>query len=215
MAFVETGATVVLEAQLTDYGKKKLYESIEGGDVGSFITKFALGDSDTDYLAITNGVDPTTLENIPIPGDFKPSLRSFALYKGTYRPGPPRIFKDGNEDDLNVEFSIALNKENKMTFNLHTEWPAAEAFPEDYTVELIGPTSIEESRWNELFSYRLINNTDGQTLEVTFHGGLQLHELTYLMGNNADLGSDFYARIIGNQSNKYTNILFQITGNRE
>ena len=207
---------VLLEAKLTDYGKKKLYESIEGGENAPFITKFALGDSDANYVATENGHLASSLTNVPQGGDFKAAPRSFALWKGKYRPGSPVIFKDGDEVDIFRDFSIqGANQrlDRVIGVELNTEWPAGQSFAEEYDIEMFGPSNFSEERWGELFSHSLSPSDGGWKLNITFHGLVNVSEIARLAGAAFDNESDFTVTITGKQTKLKTNIYFRMTAN--
>lgn len=202
MGFISGTSTVTVQARLTNYGKKKLYESIESNS-GNFVTKFALGDSDSNYVAISDGAGPLDSGFVPEAGDFQSRPRSFALYQGSYRPGKPVILVNGDPmDTVGGMLSIGGNGTRSVTFELATEWPKDEPFSEGYDYELINPTSINDERFAELFSVTML---EGNTLQVTYNGGANLAEILVLTGNFA-YESDVSVTVVGQQTKKVVDI---------
>jgi len=211
MGLIPSGNTISLEATLTDYGKQKLYESIEGGDTLPFIDSFALGDSDANYLAMENGSDVLESGHVPADTGFFAVCRSYALYSGTYRPGSPIVLKDGEDGDVYRDFSIAGGEPLTLTFQITTQWPAGELFIENYWIGLTGGSSFTQQRWNEIFTPSVINTENGTELRIAFTGNLTFPEIARLTAIGNDMETDFVVNITGKQSYKHTQILFRIT----
>ncbi len=198
MGFIESATTVNVEAKLTFKGKQRLYNLIEGD--GTFITKFGLGDSDTDYKAVpTTG--PLDSGHVPETGSFKPRPRSLVLYKGMFRPGVPVIFFDNEPGPVDREFSIGSNSEgNTLVFNVSTQWPTGENYSEDYYYELQNPTSLSDEVFDRAFTIQKI----GAQFTLTFIGNLSINELTQLVGSVGDAFTDIVITITGRSTNKRT-----------
>jgi hypothetical protein len=203
MGFITSGDTITVQAKLTTAGRRKLYQSIEGQS-GTFITKFGLGDSDANYVAIEAGAGPLVSGHVPIAGDFQSRPRSHALYRGVYRPGVPVVyFNDSPGPEVHGFISIGGGSPSISTFNLKTEWPKGEIFNEGYWHELRNPTSIEDSRFEEIFTTRI---TGDNVLELKFHGGLSLVEISQLVGSNVYGESDFMINVTGKQTRRFNRI---------
>ena len=184
MAFISGTSTVTVSAKLTDMGKKKLYESIENNSSG-FVTKFAIGDSDANYANIAAGGSSLAAGHVPEVGDFKPSIRSYALYQGVYRPGFPVVLVNdeyGTDDGITRSLSIGANEQVNFAYNLKSEWPKNEQFSEFYHVTMQNPGNIT----NEAL-YRLFTSvgplTNGQ-YAFQFNGGASDQELETLIGTS-------------------------------
>ena len=141
MGFITgTTGTVTVQAKLTDFGKEMIHGHIDGRDLSDavraamnpgekLINAFAFGDSDIDYEAIeaTDGGKPE-VNHIPEASAFSPYIRSFALQSGTYRPGFPILFIDGDTgpDPLSVTFRVPTGPPSSIdiaTFSISSEWP--------------------------------------------------------------------------------------------
>jgi len=211
MGFITgTSGTITVQAHLTNAGKKKLFNSIEGGDSSPFITKFALGDSDANYAAIDNGASTLQAGHVPESGDYNVRPRSFALYSGLYRPGVPVILHNGDpaSPESFADISIGGNEPAQLTFSIKTEWPKDESFDEDYWIRLVGPSSIDETRFAELFSATI----QGKTATLIYNGGASLTEIGKLTGSNEFVGeSDFRIEITGKQSRRWSAINVRVT----
>ena len=211
MGFISgTSGTITVQAHLTNAGKKKLFNSIEGGDSSPFITRFALGDSDANYVAIDNGSGTLAAGHVPEAGDFNVRPRSFVLYDGEYRPGVPVILHNGElaNPETVAEMSIGANDPVTLTFTIKTEWPKDASFTEDYEANLIGPSSIDKTRFNEIFSHEI----QGNTAKITYNGGINLTEIAKLTGSDEFEGeSDMMLEVIGKQSRRWSSINVRIT----
>lgn len=180
MGFIESGSTVTVEAKLTDAGKKKLYESIETNSSG-FISKFAIGDSDANYAAIVAGAGPLDSGHVPEASEFKPSIRSFALYSGQYRPGTPVILIDnqyGSDNGIIRQLSIGANETTNFLFDTKTEWPKDEAFDERYHATIQNPGNMDDRTLQRLFT--VAQTTRGWAFQ--FNGGASDQEMLILIG---------------------------------
>lgn len=207
MGFIDSATTVTVQAKLTDAGKKKLYESIENQS-GIFITQFALGDSDANYVAIDEGSGSLQSGHVPEAGDFLSKPRSFAIYKGTYRPGTPIILHDGEPGpETNATISVGANGTHVATFAIETEWPKGETFSEGYWFELRNPTNISDERFQELFSVQFLENN---VLELRYNGGANLSEVIQLVGSNSDGETDFHINITGKESRRFSRINIRV-----
>ena len=182
MGFITSATTVTVQAKLTDKGKKKLYESIESNSSG-FITKFALGDSDADYNAIELGANTLESGHVPEVSDFKPSLRSYALYQGQYRPGIPLILVNdeyGTDNGITKQFSIGSNAPTNLSFTVKSEWPKSESFTETYKIEILSSGNLSTAGiMAKLF--KLEAQTSGG-YQFKFMGSASTEELRALIG---------------------------------
>jgi len=196
MGFISGTSSVTVQAKLTDAGKKKLYESIENNSSG-FITKFAIGDSDANYGAIDAGTDTLASGHVPEASEFKPSLRSFALYQGQYRPGIPVILiggEYGSDHGTSIKLSIGANQQQQIEIVPTTEWPKDEAFEELYKLEVQNPGNLSESQMDSLFIVQ------GNTFQ--FNGNIRLSEVALLAGAyNTGNGTVVPLKVIGRTTN--------------
>ena len=190
MGFIASSTTVTVQAKLTDAGKKKLYESIET-DSSGFITKFAIGDSDANYAAIQASSGTLESGHVPEAGEFKPSIRSYALYEGIYRPGIPVILINdeyGSDAGISRQMSIGANETTSFTFKAATEWPKDEAFSETHRAYIQNPGNISEKTLSRLFTATpLTTDTDGTAAQTgewifQFNGGASDQELLMTIG---------------------------------
>lgn len=182
MGFISATTSVTVEAKLTDAGKRKLYESIENNSSG-FITKFAVGDSDANYAAIAAGTNTLGVGHVPEASGFKPGLRSFALYKGQYRPGIPVLLINGeygSDNGVTRQLSIGSNERVLITFDPTTEWPKDEAFSEAYRVFVQNPGNLTEAALHRLFT--AAGPTPAGQYAFQFNGGASDQELEILIG---------------------------------
>lgn len=180
MGFISGTSTVTVEAKLTDAGKKKLYESIETNSSG-FITKFAVGDSDANYAAISAGAGALASGHVPEASEFRPTIRSFALYQGEYRPGIPVILVDnqyGSDNGITRELSIGANEVTNFLFEGSTEWPKNEAFVEQYMAYLQNPGNMTDKTLQRLFT--VAQTPRGWAFQ--FNGGASDQEMLMLIG---------------------------------
>jgi len=205
MGLINSASTVTVQAFLTDAGKKKLYNSIENNSSG-FITKFALGDSDTNYAAIALGSSALASGHVPEACEFKPKLRSSALYQGQYRPGIPALLI--NEDygpELWTTISIGANLPINLIFNITTEWPKNSTFVEDYKLVLENPGNMTDAAFSSLFT--ISRQTNG-AYSFNFTGNASLDVLQTLIGENQDGETTIQVKVIGKTTNQslYYNI---------
>jgi len=181
MGFISSSSTITVQAKLTDAGKKKLYDSIENTNSG-FITKFAVGDSDANYAAIEAGTSQLLTGHVPEASAFKPSLRSYLLYKGNYRPGVPVILIDnqyGGNNGLTKQLSVGSNIQASVLFSPTTEWPKDEVFTESYKVSIQNPGNISQSSLDRLFT--ISYQATGQW-KFQFNGNISLDDIGILAG---------------------------------
>lgn len=139
MSFVPTGNTVEVQAFLTAKGRKKLFDSLEGGANESFVTRFALGDSDANYDAIDAGFGTLASGTVPSAGEFMPRIRSYVLYRGQYKPSPGLILVNGEykgEGGHMFEFPIGNETPRTQRYEIETEWPKGSIYGEEYAVSL-------------------------------------------------------------------------------
>jgi len=169
-----TSGTVTVQAKLTDYGKEMIHAQIDGTSMSDaimaamnpgekLINAFAFGDSDIDYEAIdaADGGIPE-VNHIPEASAFSPYVRSFALQSGTYRPGHPIVFIDGNSgpDPLSVTFRVPDNPPDSIevgAYSITTEWPENSAYDD------IFEASIESSEGSVIH-----NSTAKKAFEVVW-----------------------------------------------
>ena len=200
MGFISGTSTVTVEAKLTDAGKKKLYESIETNSSG-FITKFAVGDSDANYAAVAAGSGSLEAGHVPEASEFKPSIRSFALYKGQYRPGIPVILVDneyGSDNGIIRQLSIGGNVTTNFLMDIKTEWPKDEAFSEGYSLTIQNPGNLSDEQMRRYFT--VAQTTRGWAFQ--FNGGLNLQDLTIIMGAfNSGGYTTIPVKIVGRTTN--------------
>ena len=201
MGFLTTGTTVEVTATLTDAGKKKIYESIEH-DSSGFVTKFAIGDSDNDYAATAGGA--VRCYRIPEPSDFKPNIRSFALYTGQYRPGIPVLLINdeyGTDNGVTTLLSIGANVQTQFLYNITTEWPKNEAFSDEYTVILQNPGNLSLVALMAQY-ISLGYNVAEQRWIFQFSGGASIEQLRMLIGEPGSGNSTTIpVKIIGKTTN--------------
>lgn len=182
MGFIQSASTVTVSAKLTAEGKKKLFESIESNSSG-FITKFALGDSDANYAAITAGAGTLESGHVPEASDFRPEIRSFALSSGQYRPGIPVLLINGEygtDDGVHTSISIGANEAVQVRFEVTTEWPKNEAWVEGYKIEVLNPGNLSGDLFDRLFT---VVNTSVTGSVFQYNGGIaNIEELSQLIG---------------------------------
>lgn len=202
MGFIASASTVTVEAKLTDDGRKKLYKSIEG-DSNGFITKFTMGDSDSNYAAIVAGTPTLESGHVPETSDFKPNIRSFILYSGKYRPGIPVILINDNyapDNGLSNSISIGANTVTRLDFGLKTEWPKNSLFMEDYKIILQNPGNMSEVAFSSIFT--ITKNADGN-YSFVFNGASQ-SDLDVLIGESKIGETTIPIKIIGKSTNQIT-----------
>jgi len=207
MGFISSATTVSVEAKLTDAGKRKLYESIENNSSG-FVSKFTIGDSDTNYAAVDAGAGPLDTGHVPEASDFKPEIRSFALYEGVYRPGIPVILVNdtyGSDNGVTASMSIGVNEQIQMPFTLKTEWPKNENFDEFYSVVISEPTSLAGLTFQSLFMV-VSSPMTGNIFQ--FNGGATAQELINLLGADHLGSSTIPIKIIGRTT--HAQVVFNI-----
>ena len=187
MGLISGSSTVTVQAKLTDAGKKKLYDSIEMGNSG-FITKFAIGDSDANYASIDAGGSVLASGHVPEVSGFRPSIRSFALYKGQYRPGVPIILVDGQYgSDNGISRSLSIGGINSapdqrisILFDVTTEWPKDEQFVETYKIEIQNPGNLTSERLNRYFT--AFYHQLAKQFAFSLNGPLNITDLHLLSG---------------------------------
>lgn len=203
MGFISGTSTVTVQAKLTDAGKKKLYQSIETNSSG-FVTKFAVGDSDANYAAIAAGTSTLAAGHVPEASAFKPSLRSFALYQGVYRPGVPVVLIDGeygSDAGITRNMSIGGNVATNFAFRPTTQWPKDEEFSEYYKVTIQNPGNISQEMMNKFFT--VAHLTTGQWA-FQFNGGLSISDIPILAGAyGTGNGTVVPIKVIGTTTNAY------------
>ena len=207
MGFISSASTVTVQARLTKAGKKKLYDSIESQS-GQFITRFSLGDSDANYVAIDNGSGALSSGHVPEAGDYIPKPRSSVLYNGSFRPGSPMVFHNGSPGpETDATISINGSNQSVWTYAITTQWPKGEDFAEEYWTELKNPLNINEDRFRSAFTIRMVNRN---TLELTYHAdNLTLVDIIQLVGNGAG-ETDFHINITGKESRRFSRIKFRV-----
>jgi len=181
MGFISSSSTITVQAKLTDAGKKKLYDSIEQGGFG-FISKFALGDSDSDYAAIDAGVPALESGYVPEVSGFKPSLRSYVMYKGVRNPEVAMILINneyGTNNGVSRDISIATNLPVSFEMNIKTEWPKDTIYQENYIVEIENTGNLTPETLARFFSIANI----GQKWLFGFLGGLSPQDMVTLIGS--------------------------------
>ena len=203
MGFISSSSTITVQAKLTDAGKKKLYESIENTNSG-FITKFAIGDSDANYAAIDAGGATLRSGHVPEASAFKPSLRSYVLYKGEYRPGVPVILIDnayGSNNGITRQMSIGGNAQTNFAFRPTTEWPKDEVFTENYKVTIQNPGNISQAQLNRFFTVAMVPSG---MWGFQFNGGLNLSDIAILAGAfGSGNGTVVPLKVLGLTTNAY------------
>jgi hypothetical protein len=206
MGFISGTSTVTVQAKLTDAGKKKLYDSIENTASG-FITQFAIGDTDANYAAIDAGASALSAGYVPEASGFRPSIRSFALYKGQYRPGIPVLLIDGAYgSDNGVTKSLSIGNmmgpvSKSLTFEVTTEWPKDDSFSETYKVVIQNPGNISEDRLNRYFT---LSQLGGGRWSFQFNGFPTISEIPLLAGAyGTGNGTVVPIKIIGGTTNAY------------
>lgn len=180
MGFITSATTVNVTAVLTNAGKEKLYNSIEGGSNARFITQFALGDSDSNYAAIDAGTPKLASGHVPEASEFVPAPRSFALYQGRYRPGFPVLLVNGAPGpEVFTTMSIGNNEPTSMQFRLTSEWPKNTSIEEGYMAVVQYPTTLPATSFRNLFT--MTNNGSG-LYTFAFNGNATEHDLLTLIG---------------------------------
>lgn len=221
MGFVSSSSTVTVQAFLTAAGRKKLFDSLETVNE-PFITKFALGDSDTNYAAVDAGYGALPTGLVPQPGEWKPQIRSFLLAQGSYKPSVAHVIVDGRYGGAEGHyrtFPIGANVANQQKYKIETEWPKGTRYAEEYKVSynLAGTTGglSDAALFNELFDITFVANEqqsagDSRTsvgeLWLTFRGGMDQSMLNAIIGADEETnnGWTLEARIEGLDSQTVT-----------
>jgi len=207
MGFISGTSTVTVQAKLTDAGKKKMYESMQNGNSG-FVEKFAIGDSDTNYVAIDAGGSVLQSGHVPEATGFRPTFRSFALYKGMYHPGTPVILIDkdyGGDNGIFRKLSIgginsASNKQIYILFDVTTEWPKDEPFIETYKFEVQNPGNMTDDVLSKMFTTFYHGSAQKTAFMVT--GPLSIDQLSLIYGESGSgNGTTVPVKITGLVSN--------------
>lgn len=205
MGFIASSSTVSVYAKLTDAGKKKLYDSIERGSSG-FVTKFGLGDSDTDYVAIDAGTPTLSSGYVPEVSNFKPAIRSFAMYTGIRNPSIPMILINGDygtNTGIYRDLSIASNQSSTISFTVSTEWPKDTTYSENYSVEIQNTGNLTQEKLNQFFTLaQPAQRLPRTTWAFAFNGGLSTEDLVTLIGafTNGNNGTIVPIKITGKVS---------------
>lgn len=207
MGFISGTTTVSVQAHLTDIGKEKLYQSIQGDIQGGFITEFALGDSDCNYKTVDLY---GTLEsgNVPEASDYNPMLRSKALYTGDYIPGVP-VLSVNEEYGFEVwqTMSIGANEQIYTLLNMKTEWPKNTIISEGYITSIVNPGNITDEALARLFFVTLLPN--GQ-YAFQFNGSASDVELDVLLGPDRLSSTTIPIRFTGRKSNKSIMVMIEL-----
>ena len=208
MSFVSSSSTVTVKAFLTAAGRKKLFDSLETTNE-PFITKFALGDSDANYASIAAGYGILNSGFVPSPGEFKPRIRSFALYQGQYKPSVAHILisgRYGGSEGHYRTFPIGSNEIAETTYTIETEWPRKSKYDEDYAVSYsIAGTSSNALTAGVLARYfRFVFGNNA--LFIQFLGGMDLSTLQNIIGpdSGTNNGWTLQVRIEGLESQAVT-----------
>jgi len=181
MGFIPSGSTVSVTAYLTDKGREKLYNSIESNSSG-FITKFTLGDSDTQYSIIDSvGAGILSTGQVPEASEFKPGIRSNILYKGRFRPGKPVILIEDQvpvAGDVWKTIAVGGPEAMSFTFTIRTEWPKNTPYAEQYRVEMTPDGGqITQKEFNSLFSITPIGGAQYRFNFLGTNDGVQFEKL--------------------------------------
>jgi len=166
MGFVASSSTVTVQAFLTAAGRKKLFDSLETVNE-PFITKFALGDSDTNYAAIDAGYGALQSGFVPQPGEWKPQIRSFLLAQGSYKPSVAHVVVDGRyggSEGHYRTFPIGANVASQQQYKIETEWPKGTRYEEEYKV------SLNLAGSSGALSDAILFTDNGWTFEVRIEG---------------------------------------------
>lgn len=204
MGFINSATTVTVQAYLTKRGKQILHERAANAS-GPLITKFALGDSDTDYNAIEAGYGPLDAGVVPESSEWTPAIRSFAIANGTYFPGTPLIIiNDQATQFIATEMLINYTQTSELTFNVRTEWPANTSYSEQYKIDIINPSEVSEETFNKIFTIDFVSEN---TLKIRYNanaGGVI--QLTGIASITQISGVDFSVVITGKETNASTTI---------
>lgn len=236
MGFIPSGETITVQAYLTETGKKALHDRIlvapffrsaeeagvgllaAGAALGAwdfrFITHFGLGDSDTNYNAIENGADVLKSGHVPIAGSFKSKPRSKVLYRGTYRPGIPRMLLNGailtpfTIIPLSITSPIIEPSGDqvwRLRYGIRMEWPKGELFNES----LRASASIPNLSKRHVRSWlETKNDESGDTHELFIQIRLDNHEQYHTLPELVEDYQDIVVNLEGRKTNK--NIQFTI-----
>lgn len=208
MGLVSSGATVTVQAFLTAAGRKKLFDSLETVNE-PFVTKFAVGDSDTNYASIEAGYGPLLTGHVPQPGEWKPRIRSFLLAEGSYKPSVAHIVVDGRyggSEGHYRTFPIGSNTPAQQTFVVETEWPKGTKYPEQYKIEYnlagISAGLRDLALFSDLFNITIENNS----ITIAFRGGADQTILDNIIGpdNETNNGWTITLRLEGLESQQVT-----------
>lgn len=208
MGFVASSSTVTVQAFLTAAGRKKLFDSLETVNE-PFITKFALGDSDTNYAAVESGYGVLPSGLVPQPGEWKPQIRSFLLAQGSYKPSVAHVVVDGRyggSEGHYRTFPIGSNSPTQLQYKFETEWPKGTRYAEQYKISynLAGTSGglSDVALFNNLFNATFENNT----LTLAFAGGADQTVLNSVIGADEETnnGWTFEVRVEGLESQTVT-----------
>lgn len=209
MGFINSATTVNVTAVLTNAGKEKLYNSIEGGGNIRFITQFGLGDSDANYAAIDVGTPKLSSGHVPEASEFVPSPRSFALYQGRYRPGFPVLLINGTPGpEVFTTLSIGNNQPTSLQFRITSEWPKNTVIEEGYFPQILYPTNLPSISFRALFA--MTNNGNG-LYTFTFNGNASDQDLLTLLGASRMGSTTIPIKIGGYNTQQFVTYYIEVT----
>jgi hypothetical protein len=209
MGLLSGTSTVTVNAFLTNAGKRKIFNAIQDGDASGFITKFCLGDSDSNYASIEAGNGVLGSGHVPEASDYMPSLRSYALFSGQYRPGKPVILiGEDYGPEINLDMSVGSNNEKIfINFAVNTEWPKNSSFKESTKLVSTKPSWMSQAVFDRLFTLAPLPNG---TWAFQFNGGATEDELDALLGVSRTGSSTITLNAIGSITNQTAVIYVEI-----
>lgn len=203
MGFLSTASTVTVQAFLTKKGREILHQNA-GNISGPLISKFAFGDSDTDYNVIEAGHGPLSGATVPEAGEWQPSIRGFAIARGTYAPGTPLIIvNDQDTHIVSTEMLINHAEVSWVEFDIRTEWPSNSPYTETYKLDIVKPQEISDEVFNQLFTVSFIHP---KRVRIQYNGAATSLGLSGVATLTQVAGSDFSVVVTGKDTNASTTI---------
>jgi len=223
MSFVDSASTVTVQAFLTTNGRAKLLAGIQG-DIDSFITKFALGDSDCNYAAIDAGYGALPSGFVPSPGEKLSRIRSYVLAAGQFRPGNPGILVDGKHASTEghyVQFQASESAGREQRWKVETQWPRGAGYDEGYDaesslVDTLGPNvpGFQAGFYRSVFLSNFDWSFDEATSELVFSqtGDLASSWLDRFVGpgTGANTGWSVEFRLEGSDTGAVTRVVIDL-----
>ena len=168
-----------------------------------------MGDSDGNYAAIGSGTPQLPSGFVPETGDFFPSLRSYVLYQGKYRPGFPTLL--ANEEygpEVFAQMSIGSNQPTSLSFKITSEWPKNTPVEETYFTWMMRPGQIDDDVFRDLFTLERGGNGE---YTLRFTGNAAEHDLLSLIGKYRMGSTTIPFRIVGFETHQTLMYYVEVT----